>query len=101
MWAFLAAEVMFFGTLFLSVAVYRFLHPEEFEKASQRLNWPIGGVNTLILLLSSLMIVLAVHHAQHGRRRQIVVFLGLTALLGVCFPLLQGSGILHRLSGRT
>ena len=36
------------------------------------------------------MIVLAVHHAQHGRRKQIVVFLGLTALLGVCFLCLKG-----------
>ena len=31
------------------------------------------------------MIVLAVHYAQHGPRKQIVLFLGLTALLGVCF----------------
>ena len=85
MWVFLATEVMFFGSLFLSVGVYRFLYAEEFEKASQRLNWVIGGVNTLVLLLSSLMIVLAVHYAQHGRRQRVVVFLGLTALLGVCF----------------
>ena len=90
MWVFLATEVMFFGTLFLSVGVYRYLYPEEFEKASQRLNWVIGGVNTLVLLLSSLMIVLAVHYAQHGKRKQIVVFLGLTALLGVCFLCFKG-----------
>ena len=73
MWVFLATEVMFFGTLFLSVCVYRYLYPEEFEKASERLNWIIGGVNTLVLLLSSLMIVLAVHlrstwQAQADRR---------------------------------
>lgn len=85
MWVFLATEVMFFGTLFLSVAVYGFLYPEAFEKASGRLNWIIGGVNTLVLLLSSLMIALAVHYAQHRKRKEIVVFLGLTALLGICF----------------
>jgi len=90
MWVFLATEVMFFGTLFLSVGVYRFLYPEEVERASERLNWLIGSVNTLVLLLSSLMIVLAVHHAQHGRRKHIVVFLGLTALLGVCFLCFKG-----------
>lgn len=85
MWVFLATEVMFFGALFLSVGVYRFLYPEEVEKASQRLNWQIGGINTLVLLLSSLMIVMAVHYAEHGRRKHIVLFLGLTALLGLCF----------------
>ena len=90
MWVFLATEVMFFGALFLSVGVYHHLYPLEFETASQRLNWVIGGVNTLVLLLSSLMIVLAVHFAQHGKRKQIVLFLGLTALLGVCFLCLKG-----------
>jgi len=90
MWIFLATEVMFFGTLFLAVAVYRYLYPLAFEKASQRLNWMIGGTNTLVLLLSSLTIVLAVHYARLAQRRQIVIFLGLTALLGVCFLGLKG-----------
>jgi cytochrome c oxidase subunit 3 len=90
MWVFLATEVMFFGALFLSVGVYHHLYPLEFETASQRLNWIVGSVNTLVLLLSSLMIVLAVHFAQHGKRKRIVLFLGLTALLGVCFLCLKG-----------
>ena len=90
MWVFLATEVMFFGVLFLSVAVYRFLYPLAFEKASQRLNWMIGGGNTLVLLVSSLTIVLAVHYASLAKRKQIVIFLGLTALLGVCFLGLKG-----------
>jgi cytochrome c oxidase subunit 3 len=90
MWVFLATEVLFFGVLFLSVAVYHHLYPEPFEKASEKLNWLIGGINTLVLLLSSLFIVLAVHHAQHSHRRPTVIFLVLTALLGVCFLCLKG-----------
>jgi cytochrome c oxidase subunit 3 len=89
-WVFLATEVMFFGALFVAVFVNRSLYPEEFERASSRLNWVIGGVNTLVLLLSSLMIVLAVHYAQRGIRKRVVVFLGLTALLGLCFLCLKG-----------
>jgi cytochrome c oxidase subunit 3 len=90
MWVFLATEVMFFGTLFLSVGVYRYLYPLECEKASERLNWVIGGTNTLVLLVSSLMIVLAVHYASHGLNRRTAVFLGLTALLGAGFLCLKG-----------
>jgi cytochrome c oxidase subunit 3 len=90
MWVFLATEVMFFGTLFLAVAVYRNLYPAAFECASAQLNWLIGGINTVVLLVSSLTIVLAVHHARHGRRDRIVLFLVLTALLGVCFLCLKG-----------
>ena len=91
MWVFLATEVMFFGTLFLSVGVYRFLYPDAFEKASQRLNWIIGGGNTLVLLLSSFTIVLAVHYARLAKRKHIVVFLILTALLGTCFLCLKAT----------
>ncbi len=85
MWVFLATEVMFFGVLFLSVGVYRFLYPQEFEVASEKLVWQIGGINTLVLLLSSLTIAMAVYYAQTGKRRHIAVFLVFTALLGLCF----------------
>jgi cytochrome c oxidase subunit III len=90
MWVFLATEVMFFGALFLGVFVNRSLYPEEFELASSRLNWMIGGANTLVLLVSSLMIVLAVYFAQRNKRQHVVAFLGLTALLGICFLCLKG-----------
>lgn len=90
MWVFLATEVMFFGTLFAGLAVYRYLYGEAFEKASVELNWIIGGINTVVLLVSSLFMVLAVHAAQHGRQRAIVVFLALTATLGTLFLALKG-----------
>jgi cytochrome c oxidase subunit 3 len=90
MWAFLATEVMFFGALFLGVAVYRTQYPVEFEKGSEKLNWFIGGINTVVLLVSSLFMVLAVHFAKAGARRAIVWCLTLTALLGVTFLVLKG-----------
>jgi cytochrome c oxidase subunit III len=90
MWVFLATEVMFFGTLFLAVGVYHYLYPAAFEKASEKLNWIIGGTNTLVLLLSSLMVVLAVHYAKTSARRRLVVCLWLTVLLGIAFLCLKG-----------
>jgi cytochrome c oxidase subunit 3 len=85
MWVFLATEVMFFGALFLGLGIYRCLYEEAFEKASSRLNWVIGGVNTVVLLISSLFMVLAVHYARLDRRRPLLACLGLTAFLGVLF----------------
>jgi cytochrome c oxidase subunit 3 len=85
MWVFLATEVLFFGSLFVGLSAYRFLYPEAFEKASERLNWIIGGINTIVLLVSSLMIVLAVHYAKTGHNGRVFAFLIITALLGVCF----------------
>ena len=37
MWVFLATEVMFFGTLFVSLGVYRWMYGAAFEKASEHL----------------------------------------------------------------
>jgi cytochrome c oxidase subunit 3 len=85
MWVFLATEVLFFGTLFLGLSVYRTMHPEAVEKGSEHLNWIIGGINTLVLLVSSLTMVLAVHYAKLGQRRQVMTFLALTIALGLTF----------------
>ncbi len=85
MWVFLATEVLFFGGLFMAYTYARFSYPEVVEQASRHLNALIGGVNTAVLLLSSLMMALAVKAAQLGRRKPLVLFLTLTALLGVLF----------------
>jgi cytochrome c oxidase subunit 3 len=90
MWVFLATEVMFFGALFLGLGAYHLMYPEEFEKASAKLNWVIGGVNTIVLLVSSLMIALAVHFAKTGNRKLVVRYLALTAALGMLFLVLKG-----------
>src|SRR5438093_12613907 len=74
MWIFLATEVMFFGALFVGLGAYRYQYGEAFEKASEKLNFIIGGLNTVVLLVSSLMMVLAVHYAKVGWRKHVVVY---------------------------
>lgn len=90
MWVFLATEVMFFGVLFLGVAAYHVLYPEAFEKGSEHLCWQIGGSNTVVLLVSSLFMVLAVHYAKLGAQRALEICLLTTALLGILFLGLKG-----------
>ncbi len=90
MWVFLATEVMFFGTMFVVLSVYQYRYADSFEKASEQLNWLLGGINMFVLVSSSLMMALAVHYAQLGRRDRLVFFLGLTVLLGTAFLVLKG-----------
>jgi cytochrome c oxidase subunit 3 len=85
MWLFLATELMLFGGLFLGYTIYRLAYPNEWAAASHALNVVIGGINTLVLLTSSLTMALAVHAAQLGHRQRLVLCLGLTALLGAAF----------------
>ncbi len=91
MWVFLATEVMFLGALISAYCVYRFSYSAVFQEASQHLYWALGGLNTAVLLCSSLMMALAVRAAQRGQRGQLITFLGLTMLLGLSFLGIKGT----------
>lgn len=85
MWIFLATEVLFFGGLFLSYTVYRYLNPDTFAAASRHTEVVLGGVNTAILLFSSTLMALAVRAAQLRQRRPLVWLLLATAFFGILF----------------
>jgi cytochrome c oxidase subunit III len=90
MWIFLTSELMFFGGLFLGYTVYRLQYPAEFAAASSRLNLVLGGINTIVLLTSSLTMALAVHFARLDRRSACIGCLTLTAMLGAAFLVVKG-----------
>jgi len=94
MWVFLCTEVMFFGGVFLVYTVYRFAHyatltpgasNHAFLAGSNHLDWKLGAVNTIVLIFSSFTMAMAVHSAQMGKRKNIVLFLILTIILGLGF----------------
>ncbi len=83
MWIFLATEVLLFGGLFTAYAVYRSHHPEIFQYAHLYLNKILGGINTLVLICSSLTMAWAVRAAQLGKRR-FAAWLMLATLVFAC-----------------
>ncbi len=85
MWLFLATEVLLFGGLFVLYAVMRSNHPEVFHYGSQFLDARLGGLNTVILILSSLTMALSVYAAQRGAFKLLVTCLVLTVLGGAGF----------------
>jgi cytochrome c oxidase subunit 3 len=85
MWVFLITEIMFFGGLFSGYVIYRTQNQASFAYASSTLNWKLGAFNTVVLITSSLTMALAVYFAQVGSRRNQIVFLAVTALLGLTF----------------
>lgn len=90
MWLFLVTEVMLFGGLFAAYVVYRYLYPDVFAEASHHNNVVLGTINTVVLIVSSVMAALGVHAAQMGERRWTALFLALTALLGTLFLGIKG-----------
>src|SRR5438094_5041153 len=85
MWVFLATQILFFGGLFCGYTIYRNLYLSGFVAGSHLLDVRFGATNTAVLILSSLTMALAVHAAQLGRRKALIVFLILTMLLGLAF----------------
>jgi cytochrome c oxidase subunit 3 len=85
MWVFLLTEVMFFGGLFAGYIVYRTAYPEAWAQGSNTLDVILGGFNTAVLIASSLTMALAVHFAQVGNRKLLVLFLILTIVFGAGF----------------
>ena len=85
MWLFLSTEVLFFGGVFFAYVVYRMLYYDAFVEGSRELSIAMGGINTGVLLCSSLCMALAVNSAQHGRSNQLVIRLVLTEIIGAVF----------------
>ncbi|HMQ34116.1 MAG TPA: cytochrome c oxidase subunit 3, partial [Chloroflexaceae bacterium] len=85
MWVFLVTEIMLFGGIFMAYAVYRWAFPDVWAEAAHHLNTPLGTVNTVVLLVSSLTVALAVAAAEEGRRNRLIQLLGVTLVLGFAF----------------
>jgi cytochrome c oxidase subunit III len=90
MWVFLATEIMVFGAIIAAFLSYRAIYPKEFDAVSSHLNVGIGGINTIVLLTSSLTMALSVYAIQAGRMRMLYWCLSLTALLGAAFLAIKG-----------
>src|SRR5438270_671090 len=90
MWIFLATEVLFFGGLFLGYTIYRFTYGQIFVETSRKLDVLLGGSNTAVLLVSSLLMAFAVRAAKLDQRRMLTWLLIGTALLGCVFMSIKG-----------
>ena len=84
MWLFLASEVMFFTGLIGAYIVLR-LGADAWPDPNEILATGILATNTFILIVSSVTMVMALHAVQHNDRGKLILFLVLTALLGLSF----------------
>jgi cytochrome c oxidase subunit 3 len=89
MWLFLATEILLFSVMFCSFAIMRYYHLDEFEEACKNLNWPLGMVNTAVLLFSSFTAAVAVTKAQKGDNRGVAVNFGISFACGLIFLVIK------------
>src|SRR5215813_10135971 len=84
-WIFLVTEILFFGGMFCAFAVFRAWYFDAFKEAHHHLDKTMGGINTVVLLLSSFTMALAVRSAQLSRVRATVINLALTITFACVF----------------
>ena len=84
-WLFIFTELLFFGGLFVTYAVYRHAHPQAFHMAAQQLDVTVGTINTVILLISSMTIAMATTAIQKKDKRTTLILIGITLVLALVF----------------
>ena len=85
MWIFIFTELLLFGGLFIVYSVYRYLNPLAFHLAAEELDVFVGTLNTVILLVSSMTIAMAVSSIQLKNKRLTLILMGITVLLALLF----------------
>ena len=89
MWVFLLSEVMFFTGLIGAYIILRFARPEQFAQPGVILNVPLTGVNTFILICSSVTMVKAFAAIENGDQKGLQRWLVATIVLGLVFLSIQ------------
>src|SRR5258708_10925592 len=84
-WLFLASEIMFFIAILGTYIVLRSGSPHLFSEHAAALSKPLAGINTLVLIFSSLTMALSVDAAQKGNRGKVILFLFLTLMCAIAF----------------
>jgi len=87
MWIFLFTELLFFGGLFLLYSVYRVRYLQDFHLSAAELDLPLGAVNTVVLLSSSMTMALSIACLRKGLQGRSLALQLLTISLGLVFLL--------------
>ncbi|MDF1575067.1 MAG: cytochrome c oxidase subunit 3 [Bacteroidales bacterium] len=84
-WLFIFTELLFFGGLFLTYAVYRNMNRQAFHLAAEELDVAVGTINTVILLISSMTMAMATTSIQKKDKRTTLILIWITLLLALAF----------------
>ncbi len=88
-WLFLFTEVFLFGMLFIAFGVYLTGYKADFQASSAMLDVKMGGINTLVLLTSSLTMALAIRAVQVDKKGQSLFLMLVTIGFAVVFCVIK------------
>lgn len=96
MWLFLATEVLTFGGLFAGFGLMQNKYPREFVEAHLQLQRLPGAANTVVLLVSSFTMVMAVLSARTNQSAKTARYLWLTVGCAAIFMCIKAYEYHHK-----
>ncbi len=84
-WLFLSTEVLLFAGIFCAYTLFRMLYPGAWAEGSSQLDWKWGGLNTVVLLVSSYTMAAAIYSCQVGKFSRMRANLLVTLVCGAAF----------------
>ncbi|MDO8527818.1 MAG: cytochrome c oxidase subunit 3 family protein [Deltaproteobacteria bacterium] len=89
LWLFLVTEILLFGGLFVVYIIFRGLYPETFHACSHELNKVLGGINTIVLICSSLSMAMAVDRTRQNDSNKANQYLMITLFCAAMFMVIK------------
>ncbi|MFA5511912.1 MAG: cytochrome c oxidase subunit 3 [Candidatus Kapaibacterium sp.] len=89
MWLFLFTELLLFGGLFILYMAFRVEYIQQFQMAAKELKVYMGGINTIILLTSSLTMVLSIVALQRRNVKGSIFWLVTTITFALGFMVVK------------
>lgn len=96
MWTFLVTEILMFGGLFVGYIIYHGLYPDMFKAGATYLDWKLGALNTVVLLISSLTMALSIYYAQHNDKKKTLLNLYITLACAGIFMIVKYIEYTHK-----
>ena len=96
-WLFLTTEILMFGGLFVAYILFKNLYPQVFHDGGKLLDWRLGGLNTIVLLTSSLTMALSIHYVQKGKNSQAIACLWITLICAAAFMVVKYFEYSHKI----
>lgn len=88
-WLFMVTEILMFGGLFVAYIIYHNIYPQMFAEGASHLDWRLGFLNTLVLILSSLTMALSIYFIQKGKNVNATWMLLITLICAATFMVVK------------
>ncbi len=88
-WLFMATEIMMFGGLFVGYFIYRFKFHDMYIAGGDSLDWRLGALNTLVLLISSFTMAQAVTETMKGNNKKALKLVYVTTACALIFMVVK------------